>query len=121
MSFVGFERYLQKVEVRSDMDLDQITLNEDAGALEEVTVTGKRPTVSRSIDLLVFNVENSILSTGNTYEILKRTPGVIESQGQLLVKNLLSGSLHQRQACISYQPGTAAVTGRLLRRKCAIY
>ena len=32
-------------------------------------------------------MENSVISSLNTYEILKRTPGVIVSQGELLVKN----------------------------------
>ena len=43
--------------------------------------------IERKIDRISFNVENSVLSSLNTYEILKRTPGVIVSQGELLVKN----------------------------------
>ncbi|WP_237708843.1 TonB-dependent receptor [Gillisia marina] len=85
--FVGYENFQKKIEVKGNTNLRKLTLVESASNLDEVTVTAKKPTVSKSIDRMTFNVENSILSSGNSYEILKRTPGVIVSQGQLLIKN----------------------------------
>ena len=35
---------------------------------------------------MVFNVENTVVSSGSSYDILKKTPGVIISQGKILVK-----------------------------------
>jgi hypothetical protein len=32
-------------------------------------------------------VENSILSTGSSWDILRKTPGVVVTQGQLMVRN----------------------------------
>lgn len=86
-SFVGFESYMKKVSVNGNSIISTIVLKEDVGALKEVTINAKKPTVIKTIDRLIFNVENTSLSTGNSWEILKRTPGVIVSQDQLLVKN----------------------------------
>ena len=86
-SFVGYETYRDRVEIIGDTRLENIILKENAAGLDEVTVNSTNPTVTRRVDRLIFNVENTTLSSGNTYELLKRTPGVIENQGQLLVKN----------------------------------
>lgn len=87
VTFLGYADLLKKVKVKGNTELKSITLNESSDALDEVVVNARKPKISRQVDRLVFNVENTTLSTGNTYEILKRTPGVIISQGQLLVKN----------------------------------
>ncbi|MDT0675408.1 outer membrane beta-barrel protein [Autumnicola musiva] len=87
VSFVGYQEYLQTIEVNGNTSLETIELEEVSSNLDEITVNARRPKVTRSIDRLTFNVENSTLSTGNTYDILKRTPGVIISQGELLVRN----------------------------------
>ena len=85
--FVGYENLVKKIEVKGNTNLKKLVLLESSSDLDEVTVTAKRPTISRGVDRITFNVENSVLSSGNSYEILKRTPGVIVSQGQLLIKN----------------------------------
>lgn len=87
VSFMGYQNYLHIIDVSGDTTLKPIMLAEEADGLDEVTVNGRRPKITRSVDRITFDVENSSLSSGNTYEILKRTPGVIVSQGQLLIKN----------------------------------
>lgn len=87
VSFVGFEDFLKPIKIDSDKNFGNITLQESTANLEEVTVTAQYPTVTRKVDRLVFDVENTVLSSGNAFDILKRTPGVIVSQGQLLIKN----------------------------------
>ena len=87
ISFVGYKESLQKVIVKGNTNIPLITLEEASDALDEVVVNARKPKITRKIDRLVFDVENTTLSTGNTYEVLKRTPGVIPSQGNLLVKN----------------------------------
>ena len=87
VSFVGYAEHLQKLKVRGNTQIKPINLDESSDALDEVVVNARRPKISRKVDRLVFEVENTTLSTGNSFEILKRTPGVIVSQGQLLVKN----------------------------------
>ncbi|WP_300433714.1 outer membrane beta-barrel family protein [Christiangramia sp.] len=87
VSFVGYAESFQKVKVNGNTNMQPIILEESSDNLDEVVVNARQPKVIRKIDRLVFEVENTTLSTGNSFEILKRTPGVILSQGQLLVKN----------------------------------
>lgn len=87
-SFVGYGDYLSDAfELSGDKTLLTITLKETVEGLEEVTLVGKKPTVERKADRLVFNVENSIVSSGNTLDILKRTPSVVVSQDNITVRN----------------------------------
>ena len=87
VSFIGYEDNLQRIKVKGDTSIDPVILQEGSSDLDEVVVNARRPKISRKVDRLVFDVENTTLSTGNTFDILKRTPGVIVSQGNLLVKN----------------------------------
>ncbi|WBL25711.1 outer membrane beta-barrel protein [Zunongwangia sp. HGR-M22] len=87
VSFLGYAEYLKQIEVTGDTNLGKIIMQESSDDLGEVTVTARKPKIERKIDRISFNVENSSLSGLTTYDILKRTPGVIVSQGQLLVKN----------------------------------
>ncbi|MDX1426465.1 MAG: outer membrane beta-barrel family protein [Salegentibacter mishustinae] len=87
VSFVGYEEYLQKISVNSDKKIRKITLKEGASNLDEVTINARKPKITRSIDRITFDVENSTLSRGNSWDILRQTPGVIMSQGQLQVRN----------------------------------
>ncbi|MCG9971453.1 outer membrane beta-barrel protein [Christiangramia crocea] len=87
ITYVGYEDILQKITVEGDTRLNSLKLIEDSGALDEITINARKPKISREVDRLVFDVENSNLSSGNTWEILRKAPGVIESQGQLMVRN----------------------------------
>ena len=87
-SFVGFkDNYSQVFEVNQDFRIPVIVLEEEGEFLDEVTVVAKRPTIQRKIDRLVYNVENSVVSSGSTYDILRKTPGVIVQQDNLMIKN----------------------------------
>lgn len=87
ISFVGYENFLKTVKVDKDEDFGIAVLLEDAAGLQEITINAKKPKITRSIDRIIFDVENSTLSNGNSWDILKKTPGVIVSQNQLLVRN----------------------------------
>ena len=87
VSFVGYEEYLQQISVNSDKKIRKITLKEGASNLEEVTINARKPKITRSIDRITFDVENSTLSSGSSWDILRQTPGVIMTQGQLQVRN----------------------------------
>lgn len=87
-SFIGYkDGFSAPFEVNDDIEIPVITLINDEEALDEVTVTAKRPTIRREIDRLVFNVENTSLSSGNSFDILRRTPGVIVMQDEIMIKN----------------------------------
>ncbi|NJW53812.1 outer membrane beta-barrel protein [Salinimicrobium oceani] len=87
VSFVGFQDRLQKVQVSGDKKLGNLVLKEDTATLDEVSINYKNPSVKREIDRLVFSVENTTLSTGSSWDILKKTPGVILSGENLTVRN----------------------------------
>lgn len=87
VSFVGYENFLKRIEVDGNNNLETITLTETPDGLNEITISVKKPTITRSIDRLIFDVEKSTLSSGNSWDILKKTPGVILNQGQLQVRN----------------------------------
>ncbi|MDT8347753.1 MAG: outer membrane beta-barrel family protein, partial [Flavobacteriaceae bacterium] len=87
VSFVGFEEYAQAFTLTQDLNLATITLKEDAAILDEVEITVKRPVIKKELDKIIFDVENTILSSGSTYDILKRAPGVISESGSLRIRN----------------------------------
>ncbi len=74
-SFVGYKTVLQKVSPPYKPLI--IQLKEDTEALEETVVIARKPIIRREAGKLIFDVENSSMSTGNTYQLLSKTPGVI--------------------------------------------
>ncbi|MEP3836971.1 MAG: outer membrane beta-barrel family protein [Algibacter sp.] len=86
VSYLGFEKLSKSLTVNGNLDLGTIILKENIEALDGVTVVAKRPTVSRMVDRLVFNVENSTLSNNNVLEVLKHTPGVLVINETITVK-----------------------------------
>jgi hypothetical protein len=87
VTFVGYEEFQKKISVEGNTRLNTIRLQESSSDLDEVTITTRTPNIVKQVDRLVFDVENSTLSTGSTWDILRSTPGVIQVQGDLLVKN----------------------------------
>ena len=86
-SFVGFRDLLKQIKVSKNEELGMLILQEDTAALAEVAINYKNPSVKREVDRLVFQVENTTLSHGSSWDILKKTPGVILSGDNLTVRN----------------------------------
>ncbi len=77
ISVLGYKDWNQEVNLNKDINLGIITISESENELGEVTITSKMPTVKRKVDRLVFNIKNSIVSTGgDAMDILQKTPGV---------------------------------------------
>lgn len=87
VTFMGYKDYTQTIELTSSRTLEKIVLLEDAEALDEIHIKAKKPTVKRKIDRLVFNVENTTLSIGNAWDVLKKTPGVLVNNERLTIRN----------------------------------
>lgn len=88
VSYVGYDDYITEIITLSrKLNLPNIILTTSAETLGEVTITAKKPIITRKSDRLVFNVENSILSNGSTMDILKSTPGVVVNQDKITVRN----------------------------------
>jgi hypothetical protein len=68
--------YSKEVELNSDLDLGVIIINQ-VQELETVVITQKKELVERKVDRLVFNLENTISTTGgDALDALKITPGI---------------------------------------------
>lgn len=87
VSFIGLEKFKQKIILNGNVDLKTIQLTEASESLDEVTIISKKPTITRKPDRLIFNVENTALIEGNTLGVLKSTPGVIVSEGGINIKS----------------------------------
>ena len=86
-SYVGKQSNYTSVAISKDVNIGSIIIEEEVDQLDEVVVVSKKPTIERKPDRLVFNVENTSISQGNSWDILKRTPGVIVAQDELQIKN----------------------------------
>jgi hypothetical protein len=85
-SYVGRASKPQALDVKNDIALGALIIPEQAEELSEVVVTAKRPTLVREPDKLVFNVENTVVSQGTSWDILRGTPGVIVNSEDLQIK-----------------------------------
>ncbi len=79
-TFVGYDEFLSQaipVDSNSQLKLEAITLNSKAVNLKEVSVVAVKKTVEFKDGMIVVNVEDSPLASGNTvFDLLKRLPGV---------------------------------------------
>ncbi|MFS4415492.1 TonB-dependent receptor domain-containing protein [Maribacter sp. 2307ULW6-5] len=86
-SYVGRNSEPVALDLRTDMKIGALVIDQGHETLEGVTVTASRPQVVREVDRLVFKVANTVLSQGSSWEILKQTPGVILAQDELQIRN----------------------------------
>ncbi|THD69292.1 TonB-dependent receptor [Robertkochia marina] len=86
-SYVGFQTDLRNITVNGNTDAGSISLLPATEDLQGVTVSYRKPSIEKKPDRLVFNVANTTLSALSGYEIIKRTPGVIVMNDQIIVKN----------------------------------
>ncbi|WP_306353647.1 outer membrane beta-barrel family protein [Flavobacterium sp. '19STA2R22 D10 B1'] len=75
VSAIGFADYYKNISLQQNQTVT-VLLEQTVELLDHVVVTSKRPVIQRKIDRLEFNVENSMLSSNNAWEILTKTPGV---------------------------------------------
>ncbi len=87
ISFIGYKDEEIGIDLKEDSILDPVRMVEEAENLSEVSITVKRPTLSRLPDRLVFNVQNTALSEGNVMEVVRRTPGILVIGDAITVKN----------------------------------
>lgn len=85
-SYVGRGSKPQALDIKADVKLGALVIPTNVEELDEVVVTAKRPTLQRLPDRLVFKVENTVVSQGTTWDILKSSPGLIVTQDELQVR-----------------------------------
>jgi len=87
ISFVGFKDYQENLDINNNEELATIVLEETTEALNEVEIIAKKPTLKKENDRLVFNVENTTLTEGSIWDVLKGTPGILMINDEITVKN----------------------------------
>jgi len=85
-SYVGRGSEPRALDITTDVSLGALIIPLSDNELDEVVVTAQRPKLQRLPDRLVFSVENTVVSQGTSWDILKNTPGVIVNQDQLLIR-----------------------------------
>ncbi|EAR02429.1 outer membrane beta-barrel family protein [Maribacter sp. HTCC2170] len=75
------------IDVSKDIVMGTIIIGHNVESLDEVIVASIKPLIERKADRLVFNVENTVVTQGSSWDVLKRTPGVIATGEELQVRN----------------------------------
>jgi outer membrane receptor protein involved in Fe transport len=72
-----------------DKDLGNIKLQADSKVLENVTVTASKPLFQMGVDRKIFNVDKSLIGTGQTaQELMKNIPSVnVDIDGNVTLRN----------------------------------
>ncbi|MFW0718532.1 TonB-dependent receptor domain-containing protein [Pedobacter sp. N23S346] len=89
MGFISHQTEIfQLTEQKHVAFLGKLKLIEDAQTLNAVTISVQKKVIEQSVDKMTINVENSILSEGNTaLELLQRAPGVkVDDEGKISLK-----------------------------------
>ncbi|WP_334126223.1 outer membrane beta-barrel protein [Empedobacter brevis] len=87
MEQFGAELFAEPVALFQDIDLAIIQIDEFQ-QLEEVVIEGKRKIIEKVGDKLYFNVENSLLATGNSgLDILQKSPKLSTTSDGVLLRN----------------------------------
>ncbi|WP_219011296.1 TonB-dependent receptor domain-containing protein [Aquimarina litoralis] len=89
ISSLGFTTYTKEITTRGvNYFIDTIILQESAEALEEVKVTARKPIVAVEPDKTVFNVSETITSSGNnSLDLLRKAPGVrVDNNDNIIVE-----------------------------------
>lgn len=61
--------------------LEPLVLRQASHNLQEVVIEGQRPLIEQQFDKTILNVDNSIVSAGNTaLEVLEKAPGIVVDQ-----------------------------------------
>jgi iron complex outermembrane recepter protein len=95
---IGFETFWS-APVNYDgsaLRLPDMALTSSTKTLKEVNIAGVKPMIELKADKTVFNVENSINSTGSTaFELLQKSPGVVVDQNDNVILKGKSGVMIQ--------------------------
>ncbi len=107
VKFVGYKEFYSEVFLLSDAqpqhNAGTITLQQDATVLADAVITADKPFMEQQLDRTVYNIQNSIISSGNNaLEVLRKLPGVtvdnndnIQVRGKAGVQIMIDGRMSQ--------------------------
>ena len=84
--YFGYKSTLVALEIKRNIQIGALILEPDSEWLNEVVVTGQKPTIERKADRIIFNVENTVIAEGSSWDILRNAPGVILAQDNLEIR-----------------------------------
>ena len=83
-SYIGNSIESPLIQLSKDIEIAPLFLN-SSQELDEVTVTRQKPKIEHLADRHIFNIENTALSEGDIWSVLKRTPGVMVMNNRLFI------------------------------------
>lgn len=86
-SYLGYETLNKIITLTTDQQIGNVKLIPATETLDETVIIAKKPTIKKEAGKLVFNVENTSLSTGSTMDLLMKTPGVLVQGSNISIKN----------------------------------
>ncbi len=84
--YFGYRSTAIPLDIKNDIRLGALFMELEGEKLDEVIVRAKQPSIERKADRVVFHVENTVVSQGTTWDIVRNTPGVINVQGSLEIR-----------------------------------
>jgi len=84
---IGFLTVTKTIELPGEINFGKVVLTENQEILDEAIIKVKSPSIKKEQGKLVFNVENTSLSTGSTFDLLRKTPGVLVIGDYIQIKN----------------------------------
>ena len=86
-SYIGKNSDLVALSITKNIQIGALIIAENVENLEEVVLVLSKPTIEKKADRTVFHVENTVVSQGSTWDVLKNTPGVVMVRDQLYIHN----------------------------------
>ena len=86
-SFMGYQKQREKLNVTKNLNLPAIILKMNSEYLDEVTLKSRKPEIRRASDRIIFDIENTSISSGNTWDAIRMAPGVITINDDLKIRN----------------------------------
>jgi outer membrane receptor protein involved in Fe transport len=86
IKFMGYKNLYKDIDLLNDLDLGTLSLALNPKLLKDVTVQGNKKLVERRADRVVFNIGNSMLTSGSdALGVLKTIPGLRFKNEQLSI------------------------------------
>ncbi|WP_103071245.1 TonB-dependent receptor domain-containing protein [Aquimarina sediminis] len=91
IQFIGYKTYSQPIEISrnsKDVNVGTVSLEEEAEALDDVTVVAERTTIEQKIDRKIINIGKDLTTTGGTAaEIMNNIPSVnVDQDGNIALR-----------------------------------
>lgn len=95
ISFVGFSPIEKSVAIKSDRRYLEYILSEQKIALNEVTVTARKPMITQEDDKMIIDPEPIANTSTNTLEMLENTPGMyVDQDGGIFLNSASAATIY---------------------------